>query len=307
MTTAKRIRNAIVILLTIFIITLTDWRPGKVLSPLHLGNRPLASNITTLVTALYDIDRHHQGRSVDEYLQWMDRTLKLRCPFIIFTSTSLAHRIQSMRISELRAHTMLITRDRIPFEEFSHFIERSVFPKFKQRMKHPADITNVNKMYAIINHAKMIWLNEAIALNPFHTETFFWIDAGFSRFIPEQYYMSSFPLSTNKIRMLASKQWAFLAVASASESEIDLSKHLPIHEFVGTNRNFVRGNFWGGHRDAVRRIATQSLAVFMEMLAHDTIDNEQLSLFFAYRRQPELFHLRRTASESESFIYIADG
>ena len=42
------------------------------------------------------------------------------------------------------------------------------------------------------------------------------------------------------------------------------------------------------------------------MLSQDTIDNEQISLFFAYRKQPELFELHRTESESQTFCFIAD-
>ena len=161
----------------------------------HNVTQILSSNRTTLVTALYDIGRDQQGRSMDEYLQ---------CSFIIFTSPSLAKHIRKMRLSALSSQTMIIESEHIPLEEFGSLIETRIFPKFRPYMRHPKDITNVNKLYAIINHAKMIWLTHAIALNPFFTETFFWIDAGSSRFIPTEFYSRAFPPSLTKIRMLAS-------------------------------------------------------------------------------------------------------
>ena len=267
----------------------------------------LSSNRTTLVTALYDIGRERQGRSMDEYLQWIQQTLKLNCSLIIFTSRSLAIRIRKMRPGKLSSQTMIIERDRIPFEEFADLIELHIFPKFRPHMRHPTDITNTNKLYAIINHAKMVWMNEAIAINSFRTKTFFWIDAGFSRFIPVKYYMTHFPSSSAKIEILAAQNRAFVAVGSASDEELNISRDLRMTDFVGTNRNLFRGNFWGGHFDAVRRIASQSVSIFFDMLSHDIIDNEQISLFFAYRKQPDLFSLHRTASEIQSFEYIADG
>ena len=125
----------------------------------------LSSNRTTLVTALYDIGRERQGRSMDEYFQWIQQTLKLNCSFIIFTSSSLAIRIRKMRLGKLSSQTMIIERDRIPFEvldRFADLIELHIFPKFRPHMRHPTDITNTNKLYAnIVNHAKMVWMNEA--------------------------------------------------------------------------------------------------------------------------------------------------
>ena len=269
-------------------------------------NRALSQNRTTFVTALYDIGRRQQGRPVNQYLRWLNETLRLHCSFIIFTSSSLAKEIRHMRSGELAAEIVLIERDHIPMQEFADIIERDIFPKFRSRMKYPKDITNVNKLYSIINHAKMIWLTEAIALNPFSTSTFFWIDAGFSRFIPTVYYTKHFPPSTKKIRMLASSERAFLAIASATDEEMNLSIDLPLKRVVGSNKNFIRGNFWGGHGDAVRKIAAQTLAIFYEMIAQDIIDNEQISLFLAYRKQPKLFDVHRTSSEAQSFNYIAE-
>jgi len=210
-----------------------------------------------------------------------------------------------MRRGRLAAKTILIERDYIPLGEFANLIETRIFPIFRPKMQHPQDVTNRNKLYSIVNHAKMVWISEAIALDPFHTKTFFWIDAGFSRFLRKEHYSRPFPSTWTALNMLISSNRAFVSVARASYEDLNLSRELQLTDVVGTNKNFVRGNFWGGHCDAVRKLAAQTLAIFFDMLSRDMIDNEQVSLFLAYRKQPELVSLHKIESESRSFDYIA--
>ena len=42
---------------------------------------------TLITTALFDIkrDNHGDGRTIDDYLSWFGKTLKLKCDMIIYT------------------------------------------------------------------------------------------------------------------------------------------------------------------------------------------------------------------------------
>lgn len=119
----------------------TSWKDT---SPHCIRNKTLFSssnNSVTLVTALYDIGRIKQGRSIEDYVRWMEQTLQLDCPFVIYTSSALAPHIRRMRHGRLLSNTIFIERDYIPLEEFADLIESRVFPLFRSHMQHPEDIT----------------------------------------------------------------------------------------------------------------------------------------------------------------------
>ena len=238
----------------------------------------------TLVTALYDIGRENQGRPMSVYLEWMENTLRLQYPFIIFTSAAIGEKIRQFRNNSFMSRSHLVVHDYIPLQEFSHMVENEVFPSFKMKMKHKNDIVNQNPLYSIIGHAKLIWMSDAIRRNPFHTGVFLWIDAGFSRFIQQQHYRQPC-LSQEKLNTLLRSNKVYLPVNSPIDK---VRKDVLAQDVFGANENFFRGGMWGGAAKAVYSLATTTLGIFFDGLAKKMIDTEQVTVFLAYQRSPSI-------------------
>ncbi|CAF1130063.1 unnamed protein product [Didymodactylos carnosus] len=208
-----------------------------------------------------------------------------------------------MRPGNLKFKTVFIIEDKIPLEEFSHMIYTQIYPVFRSKMRHPEDITNRNNLYPIIQHAKMIWMSEAISLNPFQSQTFFWIDAGFSRFIKkEEQYTRPFP-ALNKVNMLIAQEQMIIAVGEANKKDLDVKSPLNMEDVLGTNKAFFQGKFFGGYKNTVYQLATGTLSNFFLALSNHMIDNEQITMFLTYRQHPTLWFLRES---NKAFDFMAD-
>lgn len=151
------------------------------------------------VTSLYDIKRATQGdgRTIDDYVGWLNRTLRLPVPFTIFLDPSIdPAQIALKPVDEIVA---------LPFTELKAV---RWLPQIEiicaGRAKFPAseDLNYRLPSYGPLMFSKFEFLERAGTEHP-GAPYLMWIDGGISRFTP--YDMAATRLRTDYLRRVMSK------------------------------------------------------------------------------------------------------
>jgi hypothetical protein len=234
---------------------------------------------TTVITALYNIDREHKGdkRKWSDYLEWFKNTLKLPLPMVIFIDISLKDYVEEHRPALYR--TKIVIQD-IPYANLELPIKRLITSdKYKQRMKDPNRVECILPFYNIIQYSKFKWLKHAIEKNYFDSDYFFWMDAGISRFINV-----NVPVKEH-ITLLEKKLYI---------QKNDFYDMYPVNfNYLWDSQCLLCGTMFGGDSYVLlemEKIVDKLLHDFMHM--HQWINNEQILLaFIAKEINPSLFNL----------------
>ena len=140
----------------------------------------------TIVTALFNIHRENMdGRKWDDYLVWFEKTLKLKCPMVIFVEEDLVEFGKEKRQFK---HTKIISQkmEEIPYfylkDEMDSILQSD---EYKNNIQSPERIECNYSLYSIIQYSKFKWIETAIEQNNFDSDYYFWMDAGASRFFED--------------------------------------------------------------------------------------------------------------------------
>ena len=130
-------------------------------------------NLATVVTAYYDMPSKH---GFLEYSHWFDNMLSATDPMIIF--------IDPDRIYHINWTEFVITRRQhaptiVALMPLQNFVTRTTFHESFWKLQTPSKSIRPSP-FSLYNE-KMIWMREVALLNPFQTELFAWIDAGYFR------------------------------------------------------------------------------------------------------------------------------
>lgn len=138
----------------------------------------------TIVSSLFNIKREGMdGRTWEEYLQWFDITLKLKCPMVLFVTEDLVSFIEERR-KNIPTEIIVQSVNDIPYQYLADKIEVVInSDEYKNKILDPERIECQHSMYSIVQYSKFKWIKQAIEENPFNSKFFFWVDAGGSRFL----------------------------------------------------------------------------------------------------------------------------
>ena len=231
----------------------------------------------TMVTAFFDIHRDTKGdgRTVNEYMQWIEKTLQLNCNLFIVTEAKF---VPFMK--EKRPHyPMYILEDTLEnasyYKYLPHMKEILESDAFKQRIAYPQRVECVLPEYNVIQYSKFGWLEEAMRVNPFHTEHFFWMDAGISRFFLDVDVSLPYP------RMIPSDKFI-------------IQKRFDLDTFcmdIWKADNVLKGTMFGGRKESVLAVSTKVEEMFQSMLSQGNVNNEQIALAMVYHANKDLFFI----------------
>jgi hypothetical protein len=191
----------------------------------------------TLVTAFYPINSKFPS---NQYLAWATQFLTLDCPIVLFTTPELAPTFRAMR---LEGKPLQIYE--VPFSELHMWSTYSSKWKEHHALDHESSYHSP-ELYAIWAQ-KVVFVDEAIRLNPFQTDYFFWCDIGaFREGSIESVVRTSFP----KSRHLPKDRIALCSVNPLEECDDVLEN--------GIHGNFqykcrLVGGLWGGGIEGCRR------------------------------------------------------
>jgi hypothetical protein len=247
----------------------------------------------TYITALYNIARESvgDGRKWESYLAWFKDTLKHNAPMIVYVPPELADFALEHRPAHLRneASTWIVVAplEVIPYYKYHEEIQKVLAsPEYQARMRDPKRIECYLPLYTVIQYSKFPWLTNAVRVNPFNSEQFFWIDAGFSRF-----YEGTAPHLTPavKCRFVSDGNCA----NDTNQFVISATPNIrtPIHEdYIWDNNSRLHGSTFGGTGPAVLAMAEEVNREFERYLYQEkVVNNEQILLLCIYKNKPYMF------------------
>lgn len=249
----------------------------------------------TIVTAFFDIHRDTKGdgRTLDEYMSWIQKTLQLNCNLYVVTESKF---VPFMKAN--RNYPMYIHEDTLENASYYKYLPRMKeileSDAYKKRIAYPNRVECILPEYNIIQYSKFGWLEEAMLINPFQSDTFFWMDAGISRFFGEVDLTLPYPRSIHTDQFII-------------QPREDLW-HYPIDDsIVWKADNLFKGGMFGGKAEIVSVLRKKVEEVFQFMLSQQNVNNEQIAITLVWKKYPDLFHLVSTKkSPCDVVLYLSN-
>jgi hypothetical protein len=244
-------------------------------------------NPVTIVTAFFDINRAERGdgRTVDEYKEWLKKTLRLNCNLFIVTEEKFRDFFLENRPTQYATYIKVI-----PFQ-YSHYYRYyddmcKILndPQYRLRIAHPDRVECRLPEYNIIQYSKFHYLKMAMERDIFKSDYFFWMDAGCSRFFLDVDLSRPYP-SPHGMAILKQSENRFVI-----QKRRDLERFPIDDNFIWRADNLLSGGMFGGNKQAVHAMSRLVEKCFQEkMLQRGNVNNEQLALAMVWKEHPELF------------------
>ena len=257
-----------------------------------------------IVSALFNIEREGMdGRAWQDYLDWFERTLKLRVPMILFVTEDLKEFIEERR-GDIPTGIQVQTTDDIPYYHLKDQLDTIIASEqYRERIADPARIECRHSMYSIIQYSKFKWLTQAAKLNPFDSKWFFWLDAGGSRFFDDYDLSLDYP-SPNAMESFEAMGDQFL-VQMNMEYYPDLAEATEIPKtYLLNNRSYVLGSMFGGGVESLKKVAEDIDDIFVnEMIGNDYVNNEQIALGYLIKANPDDYAIYERTNHKHAAIF----
>jgi hypothetical protein len=225
------------------------------------------------VTALFDIKRDTKGdgRAMNDYLDWFEKTLKLNCDFVIYTEDKFKDFVLNYRKDSKYQTDIIIQKlEEIPYyhkRDLIHDIINSEY--YKSKMADLSRIECYLAEYNVIQFSKFGWLNNSLDRHP-DTDFIFWIDAGCSRFFNSFNMSSEWPnsniLKTNNL------------IIQGNTNFIRLFENMEIEKYIWDNNSMVAGTLFGGDRNIIKFLYDEIMKILEDCESKKCVNVDQIAL-----------------------------
>lgn len=233
-----------------------------------------------VITALFDIGREkYDGRNINDYLSWFEKTLQLNCEFVIFTEPKFE---EFVRLHRSDATIIIQELDSVPYFQINDRINTIInSPEYQSKMADTSRIECRLSLYNVIQYSKFGWLQKAIELFP-EVNQFFWMDAGCSRFFEDVDISIPWP-ATNGI----------LDEKVVIQSNINFPRIFPKldRQYIWSNESILVGTLFGGCSNKLLKLISDIELFIKDMLDNNEINNEQFALAFMAKNNPNDFYI----------------
>ncbi|KAL3068029.1 hypothetical protein niasHT_038019 [Heterodera trifolii] len=247
----------------------------------------------TVVTALLDIgrDRWRQyGRTLRQYHQFMRNLLQLRVPMIVIVdekSAEFVHRERARINWGQWTKIVQLSLDQLPLAIFQKRIsllmdsELANWPSdWDLSMRSHPEATQAE--YVVVVNSKPYFLAQAATDNPFGTEFFVWLDAGYGHgdravFPPSWEWRPTFPRGKMSVIKLTPPR--------------DLLSRYSLKQLYRQDVAVLSGGFLAGDRRAVTQLHREHHRMFLELLEKGRVDDDQTFLVLLVNQNPPLFNI----------------
>lgn len=254
---------------------------------------------TTFVTALFDIGRErHDGRRFQEYLGWFYKTLEIHADLVCFVEPEIEEKVRQKRLSTVASKRGYLTL--VVPATISGLSTHGLLPAIRRVIGSPeyrAKIRDVRRYecnsaeYNVLIFGKFDLLKRIAVDNPFGSDTFFWIDAGCSRFLADSCFATPFRLLDHPLLM----ENTFYVQGHADP--YDAHKIGPWDD-----HSVIWGAMFGGQKKPVIEICTIALQRFRKMVTEQGIvNNEQVVLQILAQDSPDRIQVIYPNSSEGSF------
>ena len=264
-------------------------------------------NDVTIVSALFNIEREGMdGRDWDEYLKWFEVTLQLKCPMTLFISEDLVDFVKEKR-GKLPTEIIMQDVEEIPYYHLKDQIQEILDSgDYKSKMADPNRIECKHAMYSIIQYSKFKWIRDAIEMNPFDSDYYFWLDAGGSRFF-EGYDLNKPYPSDTAMESLEAMGESYLVQMNCDYYEDLYGADKLSLDYLWDNRSYVLGSMFGGHKKALPQLCERVEDILTdEMIAKGNVNNEQIALGYLIKKYSDDFTIyeRRNGKHLDIFTEL---
>ena len=258
-------------------------------------------NPVTIVTAFFDINRSEKGdgRTIEEYKQWIKHTLELNCNLFIVTEEKFKDFfLENRNCEKYPTFLQIISITDLHFYQYYDRMKDIILSdEYKQHIAYPNRVECVLPEYSIIQYSKFHCLKIAMDLNPFQSETFFWMDAGISRFFEDIDISQPFP-SNDGLHLIKNSGNKFIC-----QSRPDIDQYNIDETFIWKADNLIYGGMFGGSPQTIDFIFFHVDFVFSNiMLKSRNVNNEQLTLAIIYKNFPTIFSICNTYENKPVYL-----
>lgn len=242
----------------------------------------------TLVTAYFPIKSKFPS---SQYIEWASHFLQLEASIVLFTTSELAPLFKQLRgtkpihIVEMEFHDTYMWKTYRDQWIYHHTIDREA------RYHTP-------ELYAIWA-SKSVFVEEAIALNIFHTDHFFWCDFGAFRKPPSEIIQKTFP-STKWL-----PQYKILLNSVHNLVPEDRKRHADgiIGNFYHVDR--IVGGLWGGDKDGCLRWRKAYETMLLKYFsAKRFAGKDQSVMLSAYLEDPTLITIVKPTTTGDDWFFL---
>lgn len=262
----------------------------------------------TIVTSLFNIEREGMdGRSWDEYLEWFEKTLELKCSMVIFTTEDLVSFVEERRKTiptEIITHSL----EDIPYYYLKDTLDTIIdSEEYKQIILDPDRIECKHSIYSIIQYSKFKWLQQAIEENPFNSKFFFWLDAGGSRFFDGYNLANEYP-SPNAIEALEEMGNKFLIQMNMEYYKDLVGADVLEDDYLLDNRSYVLGSLFGGTSESIKKVSDDVEYVLKnKMIDNGFVNNEQITLGYLVKQNPNDYEIYERYDGKHMSLFVELG
>lgn len=245
-------------------------------------------NIVTIVTAFFDIDRETRGdgRTIDEYKDWIKKTLQLNCNMFIVTEPKFVDFFKENRPSQYNTYIHVMGFEELYYYQFiDQMKEIAQSLDYKNKIKHPNRVECQLLEYNIVMFSKFHFLEIAISKNIFESNYFMWMDAGCSRFFLDVDLTKPYP-SENAVKLLQSQENKLII-----QKRYDLETYPIDGNLIWDSVNLLSAGLFGGNSTIITKIGQLVENIFTEhMLKNKNMNNEQIALAMVWKNNSHLFY-----------------
>ncbi|KAI3422483.1 hypothetical protein GPALN_012991 [Globodera pallida] len=247
----------------------------------------------TVVTALLDIGRDRwtqYGRTLHQYHQFMRNLLQLRVPMIVIVdekSAEFVHRERARTDWGRWTKVVQLSPQQLPLAVFqkriSQLMEAELAhwrPEWDPAMRTHPEASQAE--YVVVVNSKPYFLAQAAADNPFDSEFFVWLDAGYGHGD-----RSVFPASWKWLPTFPRDRISTIKLTPPG----DLMMRYGLEELYRQDVAVLSGGFLAGDRRAVTRFHREHHRMFLELLEKGRVDDDQTFLVLLVNQHPEWFNI----------------
>jgi hypothetical protein len=241
---------------------------------------------STVITALFDIGRDKDcgdGRSINQYKQWFDKTLSLNVPMVIYTEKQFEKFIWERRKKD-NTKVVIQKLNKIPYYSYKDKLDSVLSdPSYKANIMDPHRIECNLSLYNIIQYSKFDWILEAIEEEYFDTDYYFWMDAGCSRFFQDVDTTIEWPKNYN---ILSKDKFNIQGNRNTNTYKVN-----DWNQYIWDCNSMLVGTLFGGRKDVCQNMARLVKQLFEYYLNNNITNNEQIILQLLHKQHPDFFNV----------------
>lgn len=257
---------------------------------------------TTVVTGLWNINR--PGRDFSEYIKNFKKFLEFPVNMFIYIQKEYEYLIWETRTPE-NTFVKVYELDDVknlysPFWDKTQAIRTN--PEWYNLTGEGGWLKDspqaANEWYNPIVQSKMFMLNDTTIWNPFDSKYFFWLDAGITNTVYENYFTENKVI--DKINTYLDP-FLFLSYPYESSGEIHGFKFEDMNRYAGSKVEYVcRGGLFGGTKQAINEANGMYYSLLDRSLSEGLMGTEESIFAIMSYIKPEMF--RRYSLDDNGLI-----